>query len=519
MKDMSTIVMGACKRILNPLPREMSPLMLKRFKIFVTNWVKLNLVPLPTDVDTSRETWLSQANYPEWRKQELRSIDLTEWEVPKEFFECKSFIKYETYAEYKHARTINPRPDEFKVFSGPIFKLIEKEVFKLSYFIKKVPLDDRAEYIMDNVYVPGSSYFVTDYTSFESSFTPSVLDACEMVLYKHMSQGLPGGAGWFKTIRKALCGKQKLQFGHVTATTRGTRMSGDMCTSLGNGFTNLMLMLFAGECLDLGHMRAVFEGDDGLGCFEKGVPNSDFFLKLGFRVKLEIVPDLFEASFCGMVFDPEAKQKMNDPQAFFADLGWTTAQYMGASRPKLLGLLKAKAMSGLYEWRGAPMVPHLCRRICHLTRKYDWRVVLKSKSTSMWLREQYIEMAQSSLPFEEPKMATRLLFEKRYGIPITAQLAFESRADSLELGPFDIWEVPFPELWSKNWNSYVCSKGWINASTFEAQASKPLVHPFVRELMIQQINSDTAGIKDERERLRVTIRKLSTMNDLLRSLG
>jgi hypothetical protein len=89
------------------------------------------------------------------------------------------FVKDEGYDSFKHARGINSRTDEFKVRVGPIFKLIEKEVFKLPCFIKKVPLDRRAEYILDMMGETGP-FLVSDYTAFESLFTRDIMSRVEM---------------------------------------------------------------------------------------------------------------------------------------------------------------------------------------------------------------------------------------------------------------------------------------------------------------------------------------------------
>lgn len=517
LNDVSNVVLGATKRVINPIPARKNEQTMKRFKKFVRGWIQTNLVPLAADSDTSVETWLSSTDYPDWRRRELAEIASaqSQTDIEERMFQCKSFLKYETYAEYKNPRTINPRPDQFKVFSGPIFKLIEKVVFQMPEFIKKVPLGERPDYIMENVYVPGSMYFVTDYSSFESSFTPDVLDACELQLYDYMTSRLEGGKTWSKIIRKALMGKQTLRFGVATVETKGTRMSGDMCTSLGNGFTNMMLMLFAGHEFGLGKMRAVFEGDDGLGCFERGIPNADFFEELGFTVKMEVVSELFEASFCGMVFDPDARQKMNDPFKFFANLGWTSSQYLGARNSKLMGLLKAKAMSGLYEWKGAPMIPHLCIRIMQLAGKYDWRVVYKQRGINGWLREWYDEISKADLTFEEPKIETRLLFERRYGIDVQTQIRFEQRVKSFELGPLDLWEITFDKTWEENWSRYISSPNWLSARTHAQYSQTSLLHPLVEALLISQANRNAAAVPDGPERAAYIDRELTKIHRLI----
>lgn len=77
-------------------------------------------------------------------------------------------------------------------------------------------------------------------------------------------------------------------------------MSGDMCTSLGNGFSNKMKAEFlaykAGGTID-----GFVEGDDGLFVTNFELRSSDYE-KLGFTIKIEEIADPCEASFCGMIF-------------------------------------------------------------------------------------------------------------------------------------------------------------------------------------------------------------------------
>jgi len=44
-------------------------------------------------------------------------------------------------------RLIFSRDDHYKTVVGPMFKRIEKELFKLPHFIKNVPVEQRSEYI------------------------------------------------------------------------------------------------------------------------------------------------------------------------------------------------------------------------------------------------------------------------------------------------------------------------------------------------------------------------------------
>ena len=455
MKHAVSIAAGARKRVVCRLP-DLDQKLVLRFKRFVSEWLKQNLTPLAADTDVSAESWLEEAPYPQWRKQELWVVDVEHktGKLPRLFVVCKSFIKDESYPEWKYPRTINPRPDTFKKLTGPIFHRIEQQVFQLKWFIKKVPLVDRPAYIEEFVARLGAEYFATDYSSFEASFSKEVMEACEMQLYEYMSQFVAGGEEWYQMVHEALTGPQELRFRNVVVKTQATRMSGDMCTSLGNGFTNLMLMLFAGHELDLGELRAVFEGDDGLGCFERGLPSPDFFNGLGFNVKMEKHKVLSEASFCGMIYDPEDLVNITDPCDVLAKLGWAKSSYRGAKRNKLMALLRMKALSIAHQYYGAPIVYPAAQRILHLTRGYNIQGVLESRNLSHWEYMKYSQLQNQEPPPREIPIATRRLMERRYGISVENQLHVEEQISKQVIGPWKL-DLEMPAIWSDCWDLYV----------------------------------------------------------------
>lgn len=463
-----TISMGAAKRIANPLPESYSLRAIgdsrclkvgiagkMSFYEFVLNELPKRLVPLDADADVSVATWLSEAPYTLSRKEELASLDIEEVNRPFKHIKCKSFIKDEHYYEFKHARTINPRDDYFKVFSGPIFHAIEKVVFEQPVFIKKVPLPDRPAYIMEKLYAAGGVYQITDYTSFESSFTRPLMKACEILLYRYMTKNIPGGKVWCDVIEKVLCGPQTLVFKNAKVKTIAGRCSGDMCTSLGNGFSNWMLMLYCSYVQDLGSLHGVFEGDDGLCRFSSGrVVDSSLLSSLGFTVKMEVVDSLTKASFCGLLFDEYDQQQVGDPMEFLARLGWTTAKYLGSRRSVLLALLRSKALSGLYQFPCCPIISVVCRRVIELTRGVCIRRLIKCKGLSTWDRERLKQAAlfkDLCLPIG---VGTRELVSVRFGISPTRQVQIEEELSKIQLGSIEL-DCDFDPLWKRVWERYV----------------------------------------------------------------
>lgn len=260
----------------------------------------------------------------------------------------KSFMKCETYCEYKYPRGINSRSDSFKIFSGPYFKAIEKQLFSHTAFIKHVPQRQRTAYI-SSLLSGCSHYFATDFTSFESSFCREVMNALEFELYDYMLQNFPPVV---THIKRSLGGKNVCKYRGFSITTQATRMSGDMCTSLGNGFSNLMLVLFVASEKG-GSVRGVVEGDDGLFGSDVHIGSADFD-GLGFDIKLVNIPDFMSASFCGLVVCKDGTC-ITDPRKILLKFGWSLSPLASCEKWRL-PLLRAKSMSLLYEYPRCPIV-------------------------------------------------------------------------------------------------------------------------------------------------------------------
>jgi len=437
----------------------------RRFKRFVQHWVKKNLTPIGPDADLSVEKWLSKTNYTLKRKQQLldkwsKFTTLTDPDKKHIYTRVKSFIKEESYDDYKYARAINSRSDEFKCLVGPTFKLIEEHVFQLKWFIKKIPHVKRADYIIDNVFAEGSHYNVTDYSTYEASFDPEVQDACEFVLYDYMTQFLHNHVEFMDVCANVLAGENVCEFKHFIVAFLARRMSGEMCTSLGNGFTNLMCVFFL--CIEVNGCTMVFvivEGDDGI----LRVVGGKMFTKeqaasLGFILKAEQKNDMCTASFCGLVFDIEDRVIITDPREVLANFGWTSRQYVLAKTNKLKTLLRCKAMSLAYQYCGCPILGDLAQYALRVTKSHDIRGVLqKDRSMSMWEREQLLEaLAYGSSPYKQPPIRTRMLVEQLYSISVEVQLRIELQLQNLDdLVVLDLGiDYLVPDSWSHFYSSY-----------------------------------------------------------------
>lgn len=399
---------GLSKRLV--APQHFDRDYMRRFKKFVRKYVKTHYQPLDKivlDHNNLDSLWLDDAHH-YTLKQKQRFHDLLDEYILKGHnmnkyryrYECNSFIKRELTTEMKEPRIINSRSDLFKVLIAIYIKEIERIItHDNSHFVKgKLPQEvaQRLKQITDQ---HGICY-ETDYSSFEGSFTPEVKRYCEYTLFKHMLKNNPQALAELRPLYE-LQFVERLHFmtsKHLdyTATFRGSRMSGDMWTSLGNGFTNMMLFLFAIKKLqdnssDVLNYDYVFEGDDGFFSLNKDV-DIDHFIdnarKLGFKLKILKASSFSDVSFCGIKLAPSGLF-LPDVISTLTKFGYTSEPFIVRQITKnntthhfqyrLKQYIRAKALSLLSLSEGVPILQAIAAKGLQLTegvqlnpRDFDW---------------------------------------------------------------------------------------------------------------------------------------------------
>lgn len=373
--------------------------------------------------------------------------------VDERYWRVKSFMKDEGYLENKHGRGINSRTDAFKCLVGPMFHRIEQEVFKLPEFVKYVSVRDRAQYIMEQLYFPGLEYVITDYTSFECGFVREMMGNCEFKMYIYMIRHTPLYFRMLVVCWEVIGGENVCTFKYFVIWVLATRMSGEMCTSLGNGWANFCLMSFVAYKSNV-KFKGEFEGDDGLAVVLQGKLDVELFERLGMRIKLEKVSHIEEASFCGLLFDPQDMAIITNPVKVLANFAWGKAAYRGASDAVLRQLLRAKALSFLYQYPACPIVTELAIYAERLTRNVRIRKSLIDRMDQYERKR----LSQALAWFEENKtqiakdenrhpigINTRLLMERQFGVTVHAQLAIEGLFRSKQdLDPINLPLIDWP---------------------------------------------------------------------------
>jgi len=407
--------------------------------------------------------------YPEWRKEELRrkwALVVNIKDPSERYGKVKSFVKDEFYPTFKHARGINSRSDEFKCFVGPVFKAIESEVYKNHHFIKHVPVLERSAYIRELLHRVGVSYLATDYSAFESLFSAEVMEQVEFRLYSFMTRNLPIHRDLMWACHEVLGGQNTCHFRDFVVKILAKRMSGEMCTSLGNGFTNLMLMLCVLDEQKCTNVEGVVEGDDGLFVASGTPPTAAHFAEYGFVIKLALHETLSTASFCGIIFEPGDDINLTDPLELMATLGWAPSRYIDAKQHKLTILLRCKALSYAHQYNGCPVVTSVAGWVLRNTRDVASHVIpfLLRSPMNTWDKEMYMKAARDEMrikPIEVP-VSTRLLFEREFLISVEHQLVLERYFNELEgLGAIEhpLLDLYLPQVWRDNFVKYTARKG------------------------------------------------------------
>lgn len=424
---------GMRKRVVHSLNYDRR--MMDRFRSFVQT--RLSDYPILPRVDFSHEfldTWLENSGYTSRQKKNFhRELDAyLDNRVNKKFlYGIKSFIKREFYGEQKEPRIINGPTDMLKAVVAPYVKLMEEHVYNEHYIkhCSRADVCDRMKRIQNKF----NLLYETDYSSFEGTFSVELMKACELQLFKHM---LRNNHRIYKIIEHVDIGEHyfKCKFNNEEGVCKstGSRLSGCLWTSLGNGFTNQMVIEFVKymtqkkckDCIDIDYL---VEGDDGL-------IGSNLQLdwaivgKLGLSLKCKQSHDFNELSFCGLCVGPQGlmpgsfkrvveKFGLSTNSEIINQHNWNSTYI----KIRCKELLRAKAMCLLVSNKAVPILQPLACKILELTS--DVHVSTRDFSY-YWEIEMQNVLNESLMPIEI-NMESRKFFESRYNITLNEQLRYE----------------------------------------------------------------------------------------------
>lgn len=451
-------VAGATKRVAAKMPK-INRTKLRKFKRYTKWFCKQYFTEhiFKTDEQFDFYEWIRDAPYATYRKDELtRCYENSKNRKPN--MRVKAFIKNENYPCYKHVRGIYSRHDEYKVRVGPFFKKFGDIIFQLKWFIKKIPVNHRP-LAMKNKFGDNENIFCTDFSQFEATFNAQLM-SIELIVYNYLLQYHPMRKEIIDLIVSGTMSLNRIQFYKWALKIMCKRMSGEMSTSVSNGLMNLLITHFllteAGNKI----FDSYFEGDDSINSYDKRPPTAKEYAELGAIIKIEYPENLCEASFCGNIFDERDLDNVVNPLEALVSFGWTSTQYIFSNAKTLRKLLKAKALSLLYQYSGCPILRSLALYAMRMTNDIPItevkKIVMTHKEYTTYEKEQYIELFDNyddNVVFNNVvKDRTRLLVERKYNIPIKMQLEIEEYLDN----KMELSIIKLPQLLP------LCHNDWID---------------------------------------------------------
>jgi hypothetical protein len=245
------------------------------------------------------------------------------------------------------------------------------------------------------------------------------MDSIECVVYRYF--GVPEEFLDVITGRNHLCGRH----GSFEAWVTGTRMSGEMNTSLGNGLTNYLMFAFYAHEHGI-PLVGMVEGDDGIyGSTEKFDP--DWFLRLGFQLKLEDDKPVPEAGFCRMFWASDYTT-MTDLYRL-VKVGWSMHMPAAASLRKKRELFGAICLSIGHELGGCPIYWALAKKYGKAGRvPLNWWELNEAQVLGIEYEIQGHWLAlKGRAPWNEPSRSTREEYSNMFGLSVGAQLRIEKQ--------------------------------------------------------------------------------------------
>jgi hypothetical protein len=448
----------------------------KELRRFVFLFLKKFVSQLkPEDVE-SYEVWAQR------QKDDRDSLDRANKEqekylpgqkLPERFTDAACFGKDEHYPEVKPARGIAGRSLHIKCRYGRFMAALDRVLGKLKFLVKGLNASEIRGRMLE-MFRTTDEFAENDFSSFEASITTKIIRLCECQLFRHVFQHVMP-----KELVDEICndaaGKHVFRYKGFSVTIAGRRRSGDLWTSSGNAFTNLMLICFClwkmGITFD--QMRVLVEGDDSIVQIKDIETYCGLFERIsgafGFRSKVCTSPMLATTSFLQKRTTPDGRYELKDWRKILATFGWSKQKHVGMSRAKLLVLFRARSYSLAYQFPRHPILYALAKSCLRLTAGV--------KLPMEWLRKQLdlyeFEVLERSVSFfrddrlfegddmcPPPDLAVRSWYALCFATPVNVQLYLEQLLLS-QTDPFATLFSPvlnslMDPLWFETYNA-MCS--------------------------------------------------------------
>lgn len=460
-KDIRSGVNGFKKRIIPYVPK-FNP-KYRREIVDTMDYLISLLDPLPYMPWNEEyiEEFLAHYDKPLKVKQELREqyfLGLQEG-LSKSDYDLKCFMKREFYEEAKYPRMIMTRSLRLKALMSNGIHQWDEYLFHKSplskYFIKGMTPQEQVE-AMAKKFEGHHLFLETDYSSFESCFSPEFQNLVELRVFRHMFKNNPHILKLIETCYREHTIRGKGWKGSVA----GGRMSGDLWTSSMNGFSNLVMIMTLANRYHL-QFDGFCEGDDGLFWLSDNPLTPQDYEDFGFLIKMEYKTRIQDCSFCGKIFDDKSMHVLGTPEQLNR-IGWCSDKsYWNAKQHIKDQLVLSRALSLAVLYPGCPCIQARAKALLKsangylkftnhiLKEKYQLRMILN------YHKELDLQKLYQSLTFPEPTLEDRILYEERFGISISQQLMYEDEVTMNPWGDVSLENMDQHTGGNNNWSNVI----------------------------------------------------------------
>lgn len=371
----------------------------------------------------------------------------------------KMFIKPDRYplneVARKPARAIQSRDPAYNLIIGKYLKPIEHYIYKtFGTFAKMRNNQQRAADVIKMIGAFNHPVFINlDHSKFDSCCNANYLRMTHKIYLKFCRSRFLKYALNFK-INNVCYSK-----GGIKYKVKGTRMSGDYDTGLGNSLINDYLLFTA-----FSHVkhRRYLDGDDSIIIVEKcdlGKIDFNIFQKMGFDSKIDITEDPSKIEFC-------QSRLCLSPVPTFTRNPWRALSHLCVSTkvyPKKFwpSLMEARLMCELHVSKGVPILEPIARKsLIGITPYYQeddrWMLKLpKQQDVPITLAEREAYSKCWDLNPEEQILIESITNTGNYPLALTHTKYFSSLKDRRKIAEYD--DCSLQRTW-ETWNSMGTSR-------------------------------------------------------------
>lgn len=282
----------------------------------------------------------------------------------------KMFVKPDKYplneVAAKPARAIQSRDPAYNLIIGKFLKPIEHHIYStFGTFAKMRNNQERASDVIKMIEAFQDPVFINlDHSKFDSCCNANYLR------FTHKIYNLFNRSRFLKYALNFKINNVGYTKGGIKYKVKGTRMSGDYDTGLGNSLINDYLLFTAFEGIK---HRRYLDGDDSIIIVERTslkMVNFDIFKRMGFDSKIEITDDPSKIEFCQsrLCLSPTPTFTRN-PWRALSHLCVSTKVYPAKFWP---ALMEARLLCELAVSKGVPILEPIAKKLLkHVTPYYE----------------------------------------------------------------------------------------------------------------------------------------------------